>query len=439
LNVPTGLSAIRFAALCAATAVCLLSAAPSAFGFGFLTKWGSEGSGAGQLDAPFGIATDSSGNVYVSERDNERIQVFDSSGTFLRMWGWGVDTGANAFQVCTSSCQAGIEGSGAGQFNNPFDVEVGPSGNVYVVDGANNRIQSFTPAGTLNGGWGVSGTDEGEFALPSAMGTDPFGNVYVADAANSRIQKFTSAGSFVRMWGWGVDNGANAFQVCLTGCQQGISGTGNGQFSLPNSLAVNADAEVYVGESENDRIQKFDLVGTFLTKWGTAGSDNAEFSSPDGVAIDPSGDVYVSDGGNHRIQKFSHDGDFFTKFGSFGVGDGQFDFPLDLDSDSAGNLYVIDRFNNRVQKFGGGPPATSITKAPKKRTLKRKARFKFSADQGGSTFECKLDGKPFNACASPFVTKRLKRGRHKFKVRAVDLLGISDPSPAKRSWKVRRR
>jgi tripartite motif-containing protein 71 len=438
--VPAARIAIRFAALCAVTAACLLVAAPSAFGFGFLTKWGSEGSGAGQLDAPFGVATDTAGNVYVSERDNERIQVFDSSGTFLRMWGWGVDTGANAFQVCTSSCQAGIEGSGAGQFDNPFDVEVGPNGNVYVAEGANDRIQRFTAAGALLGGWGTSGTDEGEFVLPGALGTDPTGNVYVADAGNDRIQKFTSVGSFVRTWGWGVDNGANAFQICSSGCQQGLASLtpGDGQFFLPNSIAVNADSEVYVGASENNRIQKFDLLGNFLTKWGMEGSDSAEFSAPDGVAIDPAGDVYVSDGGNSRIQKFSHDGDFFTKFGGPGIGDGQFDFPLDLDFDSAGNLYVIDRFNNRVQKFGGGPPATSITKAPKKKTLKRKARFKFTADQGDSTFECKLDKKAFKPCESPFETKRLKRARHKFKVRAVDLLGIPDPTPAKRSWKVRK-
>jgi tripartite motif-containing protein 71 len=419
---------------------CILVAAPPALGFGFLAEWGSEGSDAGELSAPFGIATDAAGNVYVSERDNERIQVFDSSGTFLRMWGWGVDTGANAFQVCTSTCQGGIEGSGAGQFNNPFDVEVGPNGNVYVAEGANNRIQRFATTGTLLGGWGAAGTAEGNFNLPAALGTDPTGNVYVADSSNNRVQKFTSVGSFVRTWGWGVDNGASAFQVCLSGCQQGLGSLtpGDGQFFLPNSIAVNAAAEVYVGETENNRVQKFDLLGSFLTKWGTEGTDNAEFTAPDGIAIDPVGDVYVSDGGNNRIQKFSHDGDFFTKFGSFGTGAGQFDFPLDLDFDSAGNLYVVDRFNNRVQKFGGGPPETSITKAPKKKTFKRKARVKFTADQVDATFECKLDKQAFRACDSPFETGRLKRKRHTFAVRAVDLLGVADSTPAKRRWKVRK-
>jgi tripartite motif-containing protein 71 len=441
LNVPAARSAIRFAVLCAATAVCLLVAATSAFGFGFLTKWGTTGSGAGQFDAPSSIATDADGNVYVGERDNERIQVFDSSGEFLRMWGWGVDTGANAFQICTSSCQAGIEGSGIGQLDNPFGLDIAPNGNLYVADQGNDRIQIFTPSGNPVGGWGVSGTAEGQFTNPGAITTDPMGNVYVADTSNNRIQKFTSAGSFVRTWGWGVDNGSNAFQICFLGCQQGLASLtpGDGQFFHPNSIAADADADIYVGESENNRVQKFNLLGNFLTKWGTEGTGNGQFIAPGGIAVDPSGDIYVGDGGNDRIQRWSNDGDFLLKFGSFGTGDGQFDGPTDVASDSEGNLYVVEFFGDRVQKFGGGPPATSITKAPKKKTFKRKVRFKFSADQADATFECKLDKKQFKACESPFETMHLKRARHRFKVRAIDLLGVPDPTPAKRSWKVRKR
>jgi tripartite motif-containing protein 71 len=438
---PTRRFTASLAGTFAGAIACIAVAAPPAFGFGFVAEWGTTGSGAGQFDFPSSIATDADGNVYVGERDNERIQVFDSSGSFLRMWGWGVDTGANAFQVCTSSCQAGIEGSGTGQLDNPFGLNIAPNGNLYVADQGNDRIQIFTPAGTPSGGWGVGGTAESQFTNPGAIATDPFGNVYVADTSNNRIQKFTSAGSFVRTWGWGVDNGANVFQICLSGCHQGLASLtpGDGQFFNPNSIAVDADADVYVGESENNRVQKFDLLGNFLTKWGTEGSGNGEFSAPSGIAVDPAGDIFVGDGGNNRIQKWSNDGDFLTKFGSFGTGDGQFDGPVDVATDSEGNLYVVEFFGNRVQKFGGGPPATSITKGPKKKTLKRKARFKFTSDQGGSTFECKLDKQAFKPCDSPFGTKRLRRARHKFKVRAVDLLGVPDPTPAKRSWKVRKR
>src|SRR5262249_20840161 len=80
----------------------------------FMTKRGAYGSGAGQFISPEAVATDSAGSVYIADVGNLRIQKFDSSGAFLRTWGWGVDDGSNAFQTCTSSCQAGTSGSGVG-------------------------------------------------------------------------------------------------------------------------------------------------------------------------------------------------------------------------------------------------------------------------------------------------------------------------------------
>jgi hypothetical protein len=81
------------------------------------------------------------------------------------------------------------------------------------------------------------------------------------------------------------------------------------------------------------------------------------------------------------------------------------------------------------------PPETTITKKPKRRTRKRRAKFKFESDEPGSTFECKLDKKGFKPCGPPFK-KKVKRGKHKFKVRAIDPAGNVDSTPAKRKWKV---
>ncbi len=84
------------------------------------------------------------------------------------------------------------------------------------------------------------------------------------------------------------------------------------------------------------------------------------------------------------------------------------------------------------------PPETTIDKGPKKRTEKRKAKFRFSSSEAGSSFQCKLDRKPFKRCDSPF-RKKVKAGKkHKFRVRAIDAAGNVDPTPAKRKWKVRR-
>jgi DNA-binding beta-propeller fold protein YncE len=92
----------------------------------FLTKWGSQGTGDGQfLFSESGIGADVSGNVYVADSDNHRIQKFDGDGTFLTKWG--------------------SQGTGDGQFHSPKAVAVDAGGNVYVADWGNNRIQKFAP------------------------------------------------------------------------------------------------------------------------------------------------------------------------------------------------------------------------------------------------------------------------------------------------------
>ncbi|HVQ58944.1 MAG TPA: hypothetical protein VMS60_08570 [Solirubrobacterales bacterium] len=85
----------------------------------------------------------------------------------------------------------------------------------------------------------------------------------------------------------------------------------------------------------------------------------------------------------------------------------------------------------------GIAPSTALTKKPAKRTNKRIARFQFVSDQPGSSFECKLDKRPFKVCKSPFKAKALKRGRHTFMVRAKNSAGVPDSTPAVYRWRVR--
>jgi len=248
---------------------------------GFLTSWGSFGGGPGQFILPYGIDVNSvTGDVYVSDSGSNRIQKFDSNGGFLLQWSSG--------------------------FNTPRGVSVDSvTGDVYVVDHNNNRIQKFDSSGNSLTSWGSFGTAEGQFKFPFGIVVDSAHNVYVSGFINDRIQKFDSSGTFLEMWGYGVDDGTNAFQICTSGCQDGISGSGDGQFFSSLGIEVDSDDNVYVGGGNPFRIQKFDSSGTFLTKWGSSGTGEGQFNAPVDIAIDSAGNVYVSDQFNNRIQKFS--------------------------------------------------------------------------------------------------------------------------------------
>src|SRR5213593_3819839 len=114
----------------------------------------------------------------------------------------------------------------------------------------------------------------------------------------------------------------------------------NGELNSPDGVAIDRIGNVYVADSANHRIQKFDANGAFLTAWGSLGSGDGQFGGPDGpsgVATDGSGNVYVSDTDNSRIQKFDASGTFLTVWGSYGSGDGQFSFPSGVAADASGN------------------------------------------------------------------------------------------------------
>ncbi|MBF0592491.1 MAG: hypothetical protein HQL02_10435 [Nitrospirae bacterium] len=280
----------------------------------FIITWGSNGSGDGQFQHPEGIAVDISGNVYVADRSNNRIQRFTSDGKFI--------------------AKLGSEGSGDGQFDWPEGIAIDGSGNVYVADAGNDRIQKFTSDGKFIAKWGSNGVDDGQFNAPTSILLDDSDNVYVAEFGNHRIQKFTSDGKFITKWG--------------------SEGSGDGQFEYPNGIALDSNGNVYVtdaGAGITDRIQKFTSDGTFIAKWGNEGSGDEQFGWPEGIAVDGNGNVYVADLTNLRIQKFTSDGKFIAKWGSKGNDDGQFDWPGSITVDGSGNVYVVDTYNDRIQKF----------------------------------------------------------------------------------------
>jgi len=132
----------------------------------------------------------------------------------------------------------------------------------------------------------------------------------------------------------------------------GKEGEGEGEFSGPSSVALDSEGNVYVVDTRNNRIQKFDADGYFITQWGSEGSGDGEFTYPSGIAVDPDGNVYVVDGRNYRIQKFDSDNNFLTSWGPDGaVGSGFIKEPAGVAVDERGNVYVADAWQSLIQLY----------------------------------------------------------------------------------------
>jgi len=208
----------------------------------------------------------------------------------------------------------------------------------------------LTPQIAFLAQWGSFGLEDREFDLPRAVTVDREGNVYVVDSGNHRVQKFSRDGQLLAKWGGFCDLLVQR-QSCVDPDGDGPLEAGDGQFALPQGIALDNAGNVYVTDFGNARVQKFDSNGTFLLKWGTRGRGEGQFNQPLGIAVDKEGYVYVSDYGNDRVQKFDGSGKFLLRWGSLGGGEGQFHFPRGMALDSRGNVYVVDSGNHRVQKF----------------------------------------------------------------------------------------
>jgi tripartite motif-containing protein 71 len=268
----------------------------------------------------------------------------------------------------------------------PEAVALGPEGDVYVADQLSYVVQRFSPTGTFLGEWGSYGGGHGQFGPIGGLAVDGEGNVYVVDSSHNRIEKFDSAGDFLASWGhagselgqfrfyssqnpsqppgggiavsgeyvYVADSGNNRIErFNLNGgepMEWGSGGSGPGQFSYPRALAANS-SEVVVSDDDNHRVEKFTVDGEFESQAGSQGTGPGEFGFPYGIALDGAGDVYVADDINHRIVKLNPQLGFAREWGGFGSAPGRLAFPRALASDPSGDTYVADTANDRIQVF----------------------------------------------------------------------------------------
>lgn len=224
----------------------------------------------------------------------------------------------------------------------PRGVTVAPDGTLYVADTAQHRIWHLNRENEVLHVWGEQGTGDGQFQEPWDVAVDSSGDVYVADTWNHRIQKFSAEGEFLLSWG-----SRGEYPVG--------DPNGHGAFYGPRGIAMGADGQLYVTDTGNKRVQVFNRQGDFLWEFGGAGAGPGRLDEPVGIAISADGgEVFVADTWNLRVQVFAPDGDFIRQW-SVPVWDvANPDLKPFVAVDDAGQVYVSDSTQGRVLVFDSG-------------------------------------------------------------------------------------
>jgi sugar lactone lactonase YvrE len=263
-----------------------------------VAAFGEPGWGPGQLESPHGAVVSWAGELFVTNTNNHRIDVFDMTalreGRYPRL--------IRSF---------GAIGSAPGRFLSPqWPVAISSrrdlQGLVFVSDTGNDRVQVFESTGKLVRVIGGRGAEDGKLDRPMAIAFDPSGNVlYVSEDGNRRISAFAGA------------NGRLVGKI-------GEAGSAGGGLAIPRGLAVGQDGVVYVADLGPRKIRRFlpsfDAKGAIasvkeLPAWGKQGSGPGELLKPDSIALDGSGRVYVTDFETDRCQSFTSEGAYLSEFG----------------------------------------------------------------------------------------------------------------------------
>jgi sugar lactone lactonase YvrE len=276
-------------------------------------------------------ATDSAGNIYTADYRNDRIDKYNSSGVLVAQFGGGAPNACNVWP-------------------RPYGVDVDDAGHVYVASSDKEVITEFNPSdGSCIKTFGQKGKGPQQlFQLRRvAVGRGPNPLVYAADLWGLKILTYNQDGTF----------SANQPEI------------GNGTYPSPGGLnephgiAVTSQY-VYVTDTVNQRMQRFNLDGTSPIAWGIKGTpeSTASFNWAEGIAVDPSGNVWVANTRNNRLDEFDANGAGPLRSVGMRTGGGSitFNWPMDLTFDSSGNLYVADTFNDRIQAFSVTP--TTVTR-----------------------------------------------------------------------------
>ncbi len=310
------------------------------------------------LRTPYGVAVDTSGNLFIADANNNRIRKVNASGTITTVAGDGAQ---------------GFSGDGGPATNArlyfPSGVAVDTSGNLFIADTSNHRVRKVNASGTIttvagNGTSGFSGdggpATNARLYFPSGVAVDTSGNLFIADANNYRIRKVNASGTITTVAGNGTSgdsgDGGPATNASLTG---------------PLGVAVDTAGNLFIADVDwgNHRVRKVNASGTITRVAGAGGNcvgcgdggpaTSGNLQYPNGVAVDTSGNLFIADTGNNRVRRVDASGTITTVAGNGAEGfsgDGgpatsaSLKYPYGVAVDTSGTLFIADIGNNRIRK-----------------------------------------------------------------------------------------
>jgi len=312
-----------------------------------------------QLNAPQGIAVDKSGNIYISDTNNNRVRIVTPNGIINTFAGTGQIGGVQNFGDGGPANQAFL--------HLPGGLALDSGGNVYIADTGDNSIRKVTTDGIINtiAGDGLpsySGdtfqASTAELHSPEDVAVDSSGNVYIADTGNAYIREITVSTGIINFIA-----GDGSIGYAGDGAAANLAG-----LIEPFAIALDSSGNVYFTEPEDGRVRKITIsTGDISTvvgngNLGFSGDGSAATSAmmhlPTGLAIDSSGNLYIADSLNNRLRKVAGT-TISTIAGSGGFsysGDGgpataaQLNAPEAVAVDVSGNVYIADTANNVVRQ-----------------------------------------------------------------------------------------
>ncbi|MEI6398120.1 MAG: peptidyl-alpha-hydroxyglycine alpha-amidating lyase family protein [Verrucomicrobiaceae bacterium] len=249
-----------------------------------------------------GVAIDATGEIVVAHRSGPPISIFTKEGVHIRSFGEKI-------------------------FASVHGVRVDGDNHIWATDMKWHIVVKMEMTGRVLmtlGERDVPGDDKKHFNRPTDVAIASNGDIFVADGyGNSRIVKFDRDGKFLKSWGG--------------------RGTGKGLLHLPHAMVIDARAQIYVADRENNRIQVFDIEGGFIRQFGGF--------TPYGLCLGPDEKLYVADGRKNKVMRMSREGEVDVAWGMKAGKSGDFDLPHGIAVGADGSVYIAEINGERLRKY----------------------------------------------------------------------------------------